>query len=135
MDARTVVAAPPAQRGGRRRGNPALVALYLALAVGGAAGTWYFNLRYDGSATGQSYWEAWFANAASSSAAVDVLVTAAAACVWYAVESIRSRRWWLLTLVPLTFVIALAFTVPLYLAVRELLGAPRTTVGAAAGAG
>jgi uncharacterized membrane protein HdeD (DUF308 family) len=112
-DTATVPAPVPAGRS--RRAARAWAAGYLVLAVVGAAGTWYFNLQYEGT----DYLGAWFANPASSSAAVDVIVTAVVACLFYVRESRRHGWWWPLVLVPLTFVVALAFTLPLFLAVRE----------------
>jgi hypothetical protein len=106
--------APPAAR--------AWAAGYLVLAVAGAAGTWYYNLQH----TGGSYLGAWFANPASSSAAVDVIVTAVVACLFYVREGWRLGWLWPVALVPLTFAVALAFTFPLFLAVRELRGHRRT---------
>ncbi|WP_432512226.1 DUF2834 domain-containing protein [Kineococcus sp. SYSU DK001] len=103
------------------RGNLPLAALWFALALAGLAGTWALNLRFIADPQGLGYVEAWFVNPASSSAAVDVVVTALATCVLFAVESRRLgwTRWsWLL--VPLTFAVALAFTFPLFLALREL---------------
>lgn len=50
--------------------------------------TWFFNLRYDGSV---SYLAAWFANDASSSAAVDLLVVSAVLTVFVVAESRRAR--------------------------------------------
>lgn len=91
-------------------------AVYLVLAAVGAAGTWYYNLQYDGG----DYLGAWFANPASSSAAVDVIVTAVVACLFYVRESRRLGSWWGLALIPLTFAVALAFTLPLFLALREV---------------
>jgi hypothetical protein len=96
-----------------------LVVAYLLLAVVGLVGTWYFNLQFGSSGAQQSYLAAWFANPASSSAAVDIIVTAVAACVFFAAEGRRlgmNRVW---VLIPLTFVLALAFTFPLFLAWRE----------------
>lgn len=106
-----------------------LVGLYFLLAAGGAAGTWYFNVRFDAGAAGVGYYEAWFANPASSSAAVDVFVTAGVFFVFLVAECVRLRRWWLLALVPLTFLVALACTFPLLLAARELLPRPEPTDG------
>ncbi len=91
------------------------VAVLLALAVGGAVGTWYFNLQHENG----SYLGAWFATPASSSAAVDVIVTAVVACLFYVREGLRLGLRWTLVLVPLTAMVALAFTFPLFLAVRE----------------
>lgn len=98
---------------------PLLTVGYLLLSAAGLAGTWYFNLRFGAEGGGQGYLQGWFANAASSSAAVDVIVTAVAASVFYVAEGRRlgMRRVWLL--VPLTFLLALAFTFPLFLALRE----------------
>ena len=71
---------------------------------------------------GQGYLGAWFANPASSSAAVDVIVTAVAACLFYLREGTRLGwgRLRLAVLVVLTFAIALAVTFPAFLALREL---------------
>ena len=92
--------------------------VYALLAVVGAAGTWFFNLRSI--AAGENYLAGWFANAASSSAAVDVVVVAVVACLFMVLEGRRlgmSRAVWLL--VPLSFDVAIAFTFPLFLAWRE----------------
>jgi hypothetical protein len=99
----------------------ARTAVYLCLAVAGLVGTWYFNLQFGAGDGGRNYVQAWFANPASSSAAVDVIVTALAACVFFVAEGRRlgMRRAWVL--VPLTFLVALAFTFPLFLALRERL--------------
>ncbi|WP_432564040.1 DUF2834 domain-containing protein [Kineococcus sp. SYSU DK003] len=109
------------------RGSPALAAVWFALALAGLVGTWTFNLRFIADPQGLGYVEAWFVNPASSSAAVDVLVVALAACVLFVVEGRRLgwTRWsWLL--VPLTFALALAFTFPLFLGLRELTLRRRT---------
>ena len=92
--------------------------VYATLAVVGAVGTWFFNLRSIG--RGEDYLAGWFANAASSSAAVDVIVVATVACLFMVAEGRRlgMSRWvWLL--VPLSFAVAIAFTFPLFLAWRE----------------
>ena len=94
-----------------------MIVLYLVIAACGLFGTWFFNIGSFNA--GEDYIGAWFASAASSSAAVDVLVTAAAASVFYVVEGrrLRMRHTWVL--IPLTFAMALAFTFPLFLAWRE----------------
>lgn len=107
-----------------RRGVPpstaVMVGLYTLLAIAGLVGMWYFNLQFSGDG-GQTYLQAWFANPASSSAAVDVMVTAVAACLFYLREGSRlGWRWTVVALIPLTFLVALAFTFPLFLALREL---------------
>ncbi|MFC3689564.1 DUF2834 domain-containing protein [Aquipuribacter hungaricus] len=92
--------------------------VYLALAVLGAAGTWFFNVR--SMSAGEDYVAGWFASAASSSAAVDVLVVAVVACLFMVLEGRRTgMSRWVWALVPLSFAVAVAFTFPLFLAWRE----------------
>jgi Terpene cyclase DEP1 len=98
-----------------------LAVLYLVLAIAGLIGTWYFNLQFFASDSRLDYLQAWFANPASSSAAVDIIVVACAGCVFIAVESWRLRIWWAWVLIPLSFVLAVAFALPLFLAIRELV--------------
>lgn len=90
--------------------------VYGALAVVGLAGTWYFNLTYSGEV---SYLAAWFANAASSSAAVDLLVAFTAGSIFMIAEGRRlgMRVPWLY--VVFGVILAFAFTFPLFLLVRE----------------
>jgi Terpene cyclase DEP1 len=110
------------------RSGRILAAVYFALAIGGLIGTWYFNIRFAGEATDLTYIEAWFVNAASSSAAVDVIVTALAANVFFVREGLR-LGWgtWSWALIPLTYLVALAFALPLFLGLRELHLARRAT--------
>lgn len=93
-----------------------MIALYLILAVVGAVGTWTFNILSFGEV---DYLAGWFANPASSSAAVDVIVVAIVCCIFFIAEGRRlgTRHVWVL--IPLTFVVAIAFTLPLFLALRE----------------
>jgi len=104
-----------------RNGSRALAVLWFALAVLGLIGTWALNIRFIDDPQGLGYVEAWFVNPASSSAAVDIIVVALAACVLFVVEG-RRLGWtrWSWVLVPLTFALALAFTFPLFLGLREL---------------
>ena len=90
--------------------------VYGLLSAVGLVGTWYFNLTYAGEA---SYLAAWFANAASSSAAVDLLVAFTAGSIFMVVEGRRlgMRLPWLY--VVFGAVLAFAFTFPLFLLVRE----------------
>lgn len=95
-----------------------MVFVYALLALVGAAGTWFFNLRSIGAR--EDYLAGWFASPASSSAAVDVIVVAVVVCVFMVVEVRRlgiSRWAWLL--LPLTFAVAVAFSFPAFLALRE----------------
>jgi hypothetical protein len=103
-----------------RTGSPVLVGVYLVLSLAGLVGTWWFNLSFFATG-GTDYLGGWFANAASSSAAVDIIVMAVAACLVIVVEGRRLgfRPLGLVLLVVLSFVIAVAFTFPLFLALRE----------------
>ena len=110
-----------------RAGSPVLVGVYLVLSLVGLVGTWWFNIAFF-LGGGSDYLGGWFANAASSSAAVDIIVMAIAACIVMVVEGRRLgfRPLTIGLLVVLSFVIAVAFTFPLFLALRErsLLRAP-----------
>lgn len=109
-----------------------LSALYVVMAVVGLFDTWYFNLGFAGD-QGQSYLQAWFANDASSSGGVDLIVVAITASVFMVREGHRlgmRGRWLYVTLTP---TVAVAFTLPLFLAVREralLRAADRATADA-----
>ncbi|QCR19797.1 DUF2834 domain-containing protein [Agrococcus sp. SGAir0287] len=100
-----------------------LAAVLLVLAAVGAVGTGIHNLAYFGSADASvaGYLEGWFVNAASSSAAVDLLVVASAASIVILVEGAR-MGWarWAWVLVVLGGLVAIAFAFPLFLALREL---------------
>lgn len=91
---------------------------YLVLAVIGLVGTAWFNV--SGTIAGQGNFLAlWFANAAVTSLSIDLLVVATAASVFMLVEGRRLgiRRPWLYVVA--SFVTAIAFTFPLFLAIRE----------------
>ena len=64
-------------RSSRTRLGLALV--WFALASLGLVGTWYFNLSFFAAGESADYLGAWFANDASASAAVDLIVVASAA--------------------------------------------------------
>lgn len=97
-----------------------LVIVYGLLSIVGLVGTWYFNLQFFALESELSYLEAWFANPASSSAAVDIIVIAVMASVFIGAEGWRLRIRWTWILIPLSFLVAVAFTFPLFLAVREV---------------
>ena len=90
--------------------------VYGVLAVTGLVLTQYFNFSYAGP---PGYLQAWFANSASSSAAVDLLTVAVAAALFMIVEGRRlgMRVPWLYAVAGA--VLAIAFTFPLFLLVRE----------------
>ncbi|HYI32021.1 MAG TPA: DUF2834 domain-containing protein [Glaciibacter sp.] len=114
-----------------QRSGGILAAVYFVLAIGGLVGTWYFNIRFAGEASELNYIEAWFVNAASSSAAVDIIVTALAANVFFVIEGLR-LGWgkWSWVFIPLTYLVALAFVFPLFLGLRELRLARRAPASA-----
>lgn len=90
--------------------------LYGVAAVVGLVVTAYFNVTYAGDV---AYLGAWFANSASSSAAVDLIVAAVAASVFMVVEGYRLRMR-VPSLYPvLGIVLAIAFAFPLFLLLRE----------------
>lgn len=103
------------------RGRLVLAVAWLALSLAGLVGTWAFNIAFMADPQGLGYLEGWFANPASSSAAVDIIVVAIAACLFMVVEGVR-LGWarWVWILVPLSFAIAIACTLPLFLGIREL---------------
>lgn len=96
--------------------------MYFALAIIGLLGTWYFNLQFFRAGSGQGYLEAWFANDASSSAAIDLIVILLMACVFFFREGLRiGWRWyWIALFVPFSVSVALACAFPLFLGLREL---------------
>lgn len=96
-----------------------MVLAYALLALLGGVGTWFFNIA--SMRAGEDYLGGWFANSASSSAAVDIIVVALAACIFIVVEARRQQMNMVLAiaLVPLSFLIAIAFTFPLFLAWRQ----------------
>lgn len=109
------------------RGTDLRQVAYGIASVVGLVGTWYFNLTYSGEA---SYLAAWFANAASSSAAVDLLVAFAAGSIFMITEGRRlgMRAPWLY--VVFGVILAFAFTFPLFLLLRErTLHRNRTATG------
>ncbi|KAB1654304.1 DUF2834 domain-containing protein [Pseudoclavibacter chungangensis] len=100
---------------------PVLAIVYAVLAIVGAIGTWAYNIAFISSMPDIGYLDGWFANPASSSAAVDIIVVAIVVSIFMLVEGHRlgwSRWAWIL--VVLSFAIAVAFTFPLFLALREL---------------
>jgi len=96
--------------------------IYAVFALIGVIATWYFNLQLM-QAPGGFSWAAFisdnYVNAASSSITNDLLVVTAVFLFWSFGEArkLGMKSWWLL--VPLTFVVAIAFTYPLFLLLRE----------------
>jgi hypothetical protein len=103
-----------------------LAGIYFVLAIVGLVTTWSFNLAY----AGQNYLGDWFANAASSSAAADILTVLVVSFALYFTEGRRvGLPWWFpILLVPLSIAGAVACALPLFLGVRELKLAGRRRV-------
>jgi hypothetical protein len=89
---------------------------YLVVAVIGLVGTWSFNLQTFG---GQGFFEGWPGTPGVWSLTVDLLVVATACCIYMVWESRRigMKYWWLFVFG--SFITAIAFTFPLFLAFRE----------------
>ncbi len=96
--------------------------LYLFLSILGFAYTWYYNIQWFQLSADPSFVN-FFRDAACSLAAqslgADLTVVVITFFVFYIPDAIRLKikYWW--TLIPLTFMIAIAFTLPLYLYWRE----------------
>ena len=96
--------------------------VYGVLAIVGIVVTWYFNLQFmsqhEGFSLGQ-FVAATHVNAAASSIANDLGVVVLVFLFWSFFEARRLKipHWWLFFV--FTFVIAIAFTYPLFLLVRE----------------
>jgi hypothetical protein len=93
--------------------------VYLSVAAIGLVGTGWFNVRSVLSPTGPTFLGAWFANPSVSSLSVDLLATASAASIFIVLEGRRvGVRWWW-AYIALSFVTAVGFAFPLFLAMRE----------------
>lgn len=101
-----------------RRGWTPLALVYVVLAIAGLVGTWTHNIRAVLESV--DFLGDWFnGGPAVSSLTTDLLVVAIAAVAFMLVEGRRvgmRRVWILVVLAPL---VALAFSFPLFLALRE----------------
>ena len=98
---------------------PGVFWLYLVVAAIGLIGTAWFNIRSVVEPSGDTLFAAWFANPAVSSLSIDLLIVAAAASIFIIIEGRRLGIRWYWVYVVASFVTAIAFTFPLFLAVRE----------------
>lgn len=97
--------------------------VYLVLSIIGIAATWYFNIQFYGSAADTSignFIALANANFPAKSISADISVVAVTFLIWMYLEAKRleMKYWWIL--IPLTFLIAIAFTFPLFLYFREV---------------
>lgn len=104
--------------GGTKR-TPAAFWVYLAVALVGLVGTAWFNVRSVLEPSEGIFLSAWFANPSVSSVSWDLLAAATAASIFIILEGRRLGIRWYWAYVLLSFVTAVAFTFPLFLAVRE----------------
>jgi len=97
-----------------------VIPVYAILAVLGVALPWYFNLQLGPSGLGLSGFLAGvFANPASSSIGVDILIGSTAFLIWMVTEARRlgMKHWWLYIVI--TFLVSFACACPLFLLMRE----------------
>ena len=95
--------------------------LYLALSVLGIVYTWYYNIQWFQSAenpTFLNFMQDAQVNFAGKSFGADLTVVCLTFFAFLIPESLRLkiRFWWIL--IPLTFLVAIAFTFPLFLYLR-----------------
>ena len=99
-----------------------LKVFFAVLSIIGIIVTWYFNIQYiqeSGGFSLLSFIESVYANSASSSISNDLLVVGTVFLFWSYAEAKRlgMRHWWVYLV--LTFLIAIAFTFPLFMLMRE----------------
>jgi len=101
------------------RRNPGAFWVYLSVAAIGLIGTAWFNVQSTLDPSGEPFLSAWFANPSVTSLSIDLLATASAASIFIVLEGRRLAIRWYWLYVVLSFVTAVGFTFPLFLAVRE----------------
>ncbi|WP_430909686.1 DUF2834 domain-containing protein [Maribacter sp. 2-571] len=95
---------------------------FLLLAVVGLCATWYYNIRFylevDDTSIG-NFIALTKTTLPASSINADIAVVAVAFLVWMVLEArkLKMKHWWIF--IPLTFLVALAFSFPLFLFFRE----------------
>ncbi len=99
--------------------SPGAFWVYLLVAAIGLVGTAWFNVQSVINPGGDTFFAAWFANPSVSSLSWDLLATASAASIFIILEGRRLGIRWYWAYVVFSFVTAVAFTFPLFLAVRE----------------
>lgn len=98
--------------------------VFLAMALIGVGATWYFNALFymqtaDTSIT--HFIAQTVTTLPAKSISADISVVATTFLIWmvYEARKLKMKHWWLF--IPLTFLIAIAFTFPLFLFLRERL--------------
>ncbi|WP_034058640.1 DUF2834 domain-containing protein [Lacinutrix jangbogonensis] len=96
--------------------------VYLIIAILGLAYTWYFNIQFYQTAEDTSI-AIFIAQAKTTfpakSITADITVVLFAFFTWYIPDALKLKvkYWW--ALIPLTFLVAIAFTFPMYLFMRK----------------
>jgi hypothetical protein len=90
---------------------------YLFLAIAGLIGTWYFN--FLAIQQSRNFFADWSSTPAVLSATTDLFVVATVASVFIFLESRRLKMKYAWLFILGSFVTAIAFTFPLFLAMRE----------------
>ncbi len=100
-----------------------LMIFYAVFAVAGVVVPWYFNLRFMAETgemlTPQRWLAGGFIDPVTSSITSDFLIGTIPVLVWMVVEGRRLGMRYIWSYVVFTFLIAFAFTCPLFLLMRE----------------
>jgi len=104
------------------QGSKSTEIFYLICALAGVIFTMYFNIQFvieHGSFSLITFVAENYVNNGSASIANDFIIVGVVFLVWSFREAkrLKMRKWWLFFLV--TFSVALAFTMPLFMLVRE----------------
>lgn len=108
------------------RDRKLLCGVYALLALAGLIGTWSNNLAFVAQLEDRSFlngfvafWPALFANHATASITLDILVLTTVCSIWMVVEGRRVgvRHAWLF--IPFAILVAIAVSFPLFLIARE----------------
>ncbi len=101
-----------------------LTTFYALFALAGAVVPWYFNIRHMRETgellTPQQWLAGGFINSLTGSITTDFLIGTIPVLVWMVVEARRlgMRHWWFYVVT--TFLVAFAFSCPLFLLMREI---------------
>lgn len=96
--------------------------VYLALAILGMCWTWYYNIQYFQTvenASGADFIAQCLTTLPAKSIGADITVVGFTFFVWMIAEGLRLKMKVIWLLLPLTMLIALAFTFPLFMYFRE----------------
>lgn len=96
--------------------------IYLLLAFVGLAATWYFNIQFYLTAEDTSisnFIKQTNLSFPAKSISADLSVVVITFFVWMVYESrkLKIKHWWII--IPLTFLVAIAFSFPVFLWMRE----------------